>query len=276
MPKQMPKVSQQISHQVARLGSIFITRWGSAGPKVVMVHGRAQGSEVGGQRHFSEQQVLAQRGWQLIVPDRPGHGRSPAPGRPDDAEADAEWVAELLGDGAHLVGHSFGGCVALATAARRPEAVRSLTLIEPGMQKLATDDPAVRKFGLQMLMVLRFSWSDASRARRFAELVHIPDEIRGGSSPEEFKRMGRGIARLKVPDKGTLQRELDVVKRAGIPLKVITGGWSPAFEATADRVAAAGGGRRGVIKSDHHFPQRVSDEFNQVLMAFMTASDARR
>ena len=262
--------------QVSQPASIHITRWGSSGPKVVMVHGSAQGSEVGGQRHFSAQEPLARRGWQLIVPDRPGHGRSSAPGRPDDAEADGEWVADLLGDGAHLVGHSFGGCVALAAAARRPFAVRSLTLIEPGMQKLAMDDPAVRKFGLQMLIVLRFSLSAASRARRFAKLVHIPPEIRGGSSPEEFKRMGQGIARLKVPDRMVLQRELEGVQRAGIPLMVVTGGWSRAFEATADRVAAVGSGRRVVIKSDHHFPQVVSDEFNQVLAAFMTASDTRR
>ena len=242
-----------------------------------MVHGSAQGSEVGGERHFSAQQRLAERGWQLIVPDRPGHGRSPSPGRSDDAEADAVWLADLLAeskDGAHLVGHSFGGCVALAAALRRPDLVRSLTLIEPGMQKLALGNPIVRRFGLQMMMVILFSVSAASRARRFAQLVRIPPEIRGGSSADELKRLGQGIARLKVPSGDTLQRELGEVKRAAIPLLVVTGGWSPAFEATADAVASAGNGSRMVIKSEHHFPQLVSDEFNQALAAFMTDCDA--
>ena len=114
-----------------------ITRWGDAGPRVVMVHGSAQGSRVGGARHFSKQAALKDRGWQIVVPDRPGHGLSRAPGRPDDAELDGEWVAEMLEGGAHLVGHSFGGAVALAAAARRPEAVYSLTLIEPAMQALS-------------------------------------------------------------------------------------------------------------------------------------------
>lgn len=248
--------------------AIHVTRWGHSGPKVVMVHGGAQGSLVGGDRHFSAQQRLAERGWQLIIPDRPGHGRSPAPGRPDDAEADGEWVANLLDDGAHLVGHSFGGCVALAAAARRPSAVRSLTLIEPAMLKFAVSDWRVKLWGLRAMMTLVFSTS-SSRAIRFAKMMRIPPEIRGGSNAEELERMGQGITRLRVPSKQTLERQLGDIKREGIPLLVVTGGWGPALEATADVVAAAGGGRRLVIPSEHHFPQWVSDEFNEALMAFM-------
>jgi hypothetical protein len=127
-----------------------------------------------------------------------------------------------------------------------------------------------------MLMVLAFSWSAASRAMRFAKLVGVPPEIRGGSSPEELERMGKGLSRMKIPSKETLQRQLSDTTRAEIPLLVVTGGWSPAFEATADRVASFGNGRRIVIKSDHHLPQLVSDEFNQVLATFMEESDAKR
>jgi pimeloyl-ACP methyl ester carboxylesterase len=39
----------------------------------------------------------------------------------------------------HLVGNSFGGAVALAVAARRPELVRTLTLISPAMPDLRPD-----------------------------------------------------------------------------------------------------------------------------------------
>jgi len=217
---------------------------------------------------------LAERGWQLIVPDRPGHGRSPDPGRPDDAEADGAWVAELLGDGAHLVGHSFGGCVALAAAAKRPAAVRSLTLIEPGMQKLATSDLRVKRFVLSALLATLFSTSAAARAKRFMKLVGIPPELRGHSDSDELERLGKSLARARIPSKATFQRELGEIKHAGIPLLVVTGGWNPAFEATADIVAATGGGRRAVIKSVHHFPQLVSDEFNQILAAFMEEREA--
>ena len=254
--------------------SIHITRWGHSGPRVVLVHGGAQGGEVGGEHSFSSQKHLAEQDWRLIVPDRPGHGRSPDPGRPDDAQADGAWVADLLEDGAHLVGHSFGGCVALAASSKRPEAVRSLTLIEPAMHKLATRDPRVRRFVLSVLTTTLFSTS-ARRARRFMKLAGIPPELRPPSDPAVLSRLGRSLARVRIPSKATLVRQLDEIKRAGVPLLVVTGGWSPAFEATADIVAATVRGHRAVVTSEHHFPQLVSDEFNQILAAFMKESDTR-
>lgn len=255
--------------------TLHVTRWGDSGPRVVLVHGSAQGGALGGERHFVAQQRLAQMGWQVIVPDRPGHGKTPSPGRPDEAQADAALVAPLLGDSAHLVGHSFGGCVALAAAAMRPEAVRTLTLIEPAMMLLAMDDPVVRRFGLRMLRILFLSFSPTARIRRFCELVNIPAEIRGASDVQEQRQMGKAIRRLKLPSKAEVQAQLQAVKAAGIPLLVVTGGWSPAFEATSDRVASVGGGRRVVIPSPHHFPQQISEEFNDTLAAFMREREER-
>ena len=260
--------------------TIHITRWGQSGPTVICIHGSAQGSQIGGDIHFATQLALAERGYQLLVPDRPGHGRSPANGQPDDAELDGAWVADdllaKLPGGAHLVGHSFGAAVALAAAARQPRAVRSLTLIEPGMQKLASRDPAVRRFGMQLLAIKYLSRSAAQRAKRFAAAVGIPPEIGGAKSRAELTAMGHGLARLKVPSAPMLQRQLADIAKAGIPLLVVTGGWHPAFEATGEAVAKLGNGTRSVIASPHHFPNQVSDEFNQVLATFMAKVDARR
>jgi len=251
---------------------IHVTQWGEAGPVVVLVHGSAQGSRVGGDKHFAAQRALAARGWRLRVPDRPGHGRSPSPGRPDDAEADGAWVADLLGDGAHLVGHSFGGCVALAAAARRPDAVLSLTLIEPGMHRLAAHDTVVRRFLVRLLFILLFSISPVTRARRFAKLVGIPPEIGDSKDRAELAAMGRGIARLRVPSAQTLRRELNIVKQAHIPLLVVTGGWNPAFETVGKTVATAGGGQHRTVASPHHFPNLVGAHFNELLEQFMKAA----
>ena len=59
--------------------AVHITRWGEAGPRVVLIHGGVQGSSLSGAGHFTAQQRLAAQGFQLIVPDRPGHGKSPSP-----------------------------------------------------------------------------------------------------------------------------------------------------------------------------------------------------
>lgn len=257
--------------------TIHITRWGDTGPKVVMIHGGAQGNPYfGGDRHFPLQQRLGERGYQLWVPDRPGHGRSPYPGRPDDAEADGVWAAELLGDGAHLVGHSFGACVALAAAAMRPAAVRSLTMIEPAMPKLAMNHPAVRRFGLSLMMATVFSASTESRTRKFSRIVGIPAELQGLGGPEEAKKVGAALKALKLPSKTQLTHWLEVIKEAKIPLLVVSGGWNPAFEALSDTVAQIGGGRRMVLQSPHHFPQGISDEFNQTLAGVVDAIETKR
>lgn len=257
--------------------SMHVTRWGQVGTRVVMVHGSAQGSNVGGDRHFVAQQKLAIQGWQILLPDRPGHGLTPYPGRPDDPEADGTLVAAMLGDeGAHLVGHSFGGCVALAAAAANPHHVRSLTIIEPAMAALAMDLPLVKRFGLQIVKVLFLSFSARTRIMRFMELANIPPEIGGRSSEEELRQMGRALLRLKLPNRKTLTRQLEAIRRAGVPVLVVSGGWSPAFDAISDRVAEVAGGGRLIIPSPHHFPQQVSEEFNQVLDHFMRECDANR
>ena len=79
--------------------------------------------------------VLAPR-WQVTSPDLRGHGRSPAWPTPSPAtlRVDAAAVVQRCGElsrGVHLVGHSYGGAVALQIALRHPQWVRSLTLYEP-------------------------------------------------------------------------------------------------------------------------------------------------
>src|SRR3989442_13168611 len=108
-----------------------------SGPRVVLVHG----SVVEARRTWRHQLGLAER-WSLLIPNRPGFAGSPPLPR-GDFEAEAPLIAELLGEGAHLVGHSYGAVIALLTAAARPDAVRSLTVSEPGSLRVARGDPSV-------------------------------------------------------------------------------------------------------------------------------------
>ena len=64
--------------------------------------------------------------------DRRGFAASPDIDR-SDHDVDALDVVDLLdAGGAHVVGHSYGGVVALLAAGRRPDAVRSLIFDRTG------------------------------------------------------------------------------------------------------------------------------------------------
>lgn len=78
----------------------------------------------------------------LRAPDLPSHGRSPDwPGPDPDYHTFAtRAVAALIDRPLDLIGHSFGATIALRIAVAAPEAVRSLTLIEPVLFAAAPDD----------------------------------------------------------------------------------------------------------------------------------------
>jgi pimeloyl-ACP methyl ester carboxylesterase len=99
-----------------------------------------------GTQCYAEQRPLDRR-FRLLVPDRRGFGASPDVDDPkwtSDRPVDAEDVLGLLSEArAHLVGHSYGGVVAMLAAAARPDLVQSLTLIEPSTHMAAIDDPTV-------------------------------------------------------------------------------------------------------------------------------------
>jgi pimeloyl-ACP methyl ester carboxylesterase len=125
-------------------GTVEVLDHGEGEP-VVALH--CSGSS-GAQWRALAAKLGAQR--RLLAPDLVGYGgSSPWQGRgafglADEAEAAGSLLGGLGGP-AHLVGHSYGGAVALHLARTRPELLASLTLIEPtAFQLLRTGDPADR------------------------------------------------------------------------------------------------------------------------------------
>ncbi|HEY0477618.1 MAG TPA: alpha/beta hydrolase [Kofleriaceae bacterium] len=68
----------------------------------------------------------------VLAPDLIGYGDNPwPPGKPFHFRQDVDRLAGLLDRPADVVGHSYGGLLALQLALARPDLVRSLALYEP-------------------------------------------------------------------------------------------------------------------------------------------------
>lgn len=110
------------------------------GTPVIALHGSAS---TGAQwRSLSEYLAVH---FEVIAPDLAGYGRSGRPVARPTLAAEAAFLRPVLdaaGGPVHLIGHSFGGAVALALAITVPDAVQSLTLIEPAAFRLLLNDDA--------------------------------------------------------------------------------------------------------------------------------------
>jgi pimeloyl-ACP methyl ester carboxylesterase len=102
-----------------------------SGETVLLLHSSASSSAQW--RALTE---ILQVRWGVLAPDLYGYGKTDqrlcvgSPGLADEV-ALADAVLAQSAERIHLVGHSYGGAVALCFAAHRPERLLSLTLIEP-------------------------------------------------------------------------------------------------------------------------------------------------
>jgi pimeloyl-ACP methyl ester carboxylesterase len=176
-------------------GVLFGEVWGSGPPQVLALHGWARthsdfASVVG---PGSPEGALA-----TLAPDLPGFGSTPAPGSVWGAADYAAALIPLLapahnGDGLDasvpdsgvvVLGHSRGGCIAVALASARPDLVRALVL---------TGAPLVPRPGGARRPAASFQW-----AKRLHRLGLVSDarmeraRLRYGSSDY---RNAQGIMR---------------------------------------------------------------------------------
>jgi len=158
--------------------------------------------------------------------DLPGFGLSPPPASglyTPAVHADA-LLCFLAGRGrpVHLVGNSMGGAVALAVAARRPELVRTLTLVSPAMPDRRPDPRRVsdRRMLLALLPVLgrgaRAALAAQSPRERAEQVVRlcfgdpsIAAEHRLAEATEEY------AARARLPWAFDAARQTGVAMVAG-------------------------------------------------------------
>lgn len=82
------------------------------------------------------------KGYRVVAPELLGYGEPWPKGRAFQFSEDVDHLAAKLEGPAHVVGHSYGGFLALHLALAYPQLVRSLAVYEPvAFGVLAADDP---------------------------------------------------------------------------------------------------------------------------------------
>lgn len=214
--------------------SLHVADRGS-GPPVLLVHGQPGVSD-----DWDPVSALLQSDHRLLAPDRPGYGRTTveALSMADNAELLEGLLVGRNAAPAVVVGHSYGGGIAILLASRRADLVRGLVLVGsvgvaqsvngfdhllalPGVGEVLST-AALVTFG-QVL----------PRLRPLASLLppRASVRVRAGLPDERYlaaiTRSGRRIGRTFVAEQRSLLAEIDDVEAAlggvAVPTVVMTG-----------------------------------------------------
>jgi pimeloyl-ACP methyl ester carboxylesterase len=233
--------------------------------RIVFVHG----SVSNGRATWRAQRPLGHR-YELVVLNRPGF--PPEPLIDDvDFDRDATWVAARVRGGDHLVGHSYGGVIALLAAARLP-GLRSLTVVEPPAFSVARGTRAVEDF----VATATALWLEGPRGlepflRGFLHAVGSPYE-----PPSPLPPAVEQGARLLMVERAPWEAEIPLaaLRATRYPKLVVSGGHSEAFDTVCDVLARDLGAERAVCRGAGHTAQSAGG-FNELLSDFVDRASSK-
>ncbi|MGZ4256633.1 MAG: alpha/beta fold hydrolase [Gaiellaceae bacterium] len=229
--------------------------------RVVFVHGSVANGTVA----WQPVEPLRER-FELVIPNRGGYPPGPLLER-IDFEEQAEELAPLLGDGAHLVGHSYGGVISPLIAARNPGLVRSLTVSEPPAFGLARGRPEVELLIAELQAFFAGGPDDpAGFLRGFLSLVGSGRADLPGPLPPDLEQGARALMAERPPWEA--QIPLAELAETPFPKLVVSGGHHAAFDAVCDVLERNLGAERAVLPGAGHSVPRAPG-YVQRLSAFL-------
>jgi pimeloyl-ACP methyl ester carboxylesterase len=170
-----------------------------SGRPVVLIHGL--GGQMGNFTHSLVGRLSAD--FRVVAFDRPGSGYSPlAPGAPGDLAAQAATFARAIRalklEKPVVVGHSYGGTVALALAVDHPDCVGALALVAPATQPIAAPPRAFRALAIRSRLLRRlFAWTVATPGGLLASRLTLRALFGPEDDPADFPVAGGGLLALR-------------------------------------------------------------------------------
>lgn len=240
------------------------------GPPAVFIHGLGSSG-----RDWELQVPVFSQRYQVVTFDVRGHGRSDKPKGPYTIPlfaADTAGLIRGLGLGAaHVVGISLGGMIALQLAVSAPDLVKSLTVVNAGPEFVVR----TAKQGLQIVqrqVIVRLlgmrKMGEVLSQRLFPkpeqeELRRLFVERWAENDPRAYRDAMRAIVGWSVADR---------LESIACPTLVIAADQDYTPVAAKEAYAARMPRAELVVIGDsrHATPVERPEEFNEVLMAFLS------
>ena len=249
-----------------------------SGPPLILIHG-----SVSDYREWSAQITPFAQKYRVIAISRRYHWPNEAPTAGADASVERQTddllaiMKELNISSANIIGHSFGGLIALNFAIHHPEFVRSLILAEPPasgvLSNPANDDSAAKES-----RIIRSEMKEAFAGGNPERIVQTyADHV----APGEFRKASPEMRQMLLANVAAFQLDFtsprpsftcDDAKKIEIPVLVLSGGRSPKglqriAEAVADCIKNAKLVK--IPEATHWMQHDHAEAFNQSVMAFL-------
>jgi pimeloyl-ACP methyl ester carboxylesterase len=264
-------------------------RRGGKGETVLLLHGLA-----GSSRTWRAVVPELSRAYDVIAPDLLGHGESAKPMGDYSLGAFASGLRDFLAaldvPRATIVGHSFGGGVAMQLAYQHPEVCDRLVLVSSGglgrevswLLRLLTLPGAEQLMPLMFPRVVAGRGNDVPRffdrfglhSPHLAEMWRAYTSLAGAENRKAFVRTIRGV----IEPGGQVVSALDRLYLAGnLPTLIVWGNRDDIIPVTHASVAheAIAGSRLEILDGVGHFPHvEAPGRFLAVLTDFLATTKA--
>ena len=251
-----------------------------SGTPIILVHG-----SISDYREWSKQMASFAGHYRVIAISRRYHWPNSPPGKEADAsvETQADDLAAIIQAlriaPAHIIGHSYGGAVALNLTLRHPELVRTLVLAEPAVSGVLANSPENDDV-LKESQALREEMKEAFASGNPGRIVRTYAEHVAPGELEKASPVTREMLLANAPafqlDFTALRPPVtcEGVRRITVPVLVVSGDRSPnGLRHIAEAAARCMQAKLVKIPQATHWMQEDhARDFNDSVLEFLARS----